>query len=85
MSKLRRLAALLVLCAACDDHKSTSQRDAGPTEPSPNASILPAPLASGIETTGAGKADEADAGRHEAPRAISDAGSDAAVPAEPHA
>jgi hypothetical protein len=85
MSKLRNLGALLMLCAACDDHKSTAQRDAGPTEPSPNASILPAPLASGIETTAAGKADDTDAGRHEALHAISDAGSDAALPAEPHA
>jgi hypothetical protein len=84
MPALRSLCALLALCAACDDHKSVAQHDAGPTEPSPNASILPAPLASGIETTGAGKADETDAGRREAPRMVSDAGSDAPPP-EPHA
>ncbi|HEX7451471.1 MAG TPA: hypothetical protein VF294_04270, partial [Polyangiaceae bacterium] len=64
MTELRGLCALLFLCAACDDHKSAAQRDAGPAEPSPNASILPAPLASGIETAGAGKADQADAGHH---------------------
>jgi hypothetical protein len=84
MIELRIVCALLVLCASCDDHKSTAQRNAGPTEPSPNASILPAPLASGIETTGAGKPDEADAGRHEATRTIADAGLDEAPP-EPHA
>src|SRR5450432_258905 len=71
MTELPKLCALLLLCAGCDDHKSAAQRDAGPTEPSPNASILPAPLASGIETAGAGKAD--------------DAGADAALPAEPRA
>lgn len=84
MTKLRIVCACVVLCAGCDDHKSTAQRDAGPTEPSPNASILPAPLASGIETAGAGKADDADAGRHDATRTIADAGPDAAPP-EPHA
>ncbi len=85
MTELRSLCTLLLLCAACDDHKSAAQHDAGPTEPSPNASILPAPLASGLETAGAGKADEADAGRHDVQRAISDAGADAALPAEPRA
>jgi hypothetical protein len=84
MTALRGVCVLLVLCAACDDHKSVAQHDAGPTEPSPNASILPAPLASGIETTGASKADEADAGHREAPHTITDAGSDAPPP-EPHA
>ncbi len=83
MTARRIVCALVVLCAGCDDHKSTAQRDAGPNEPSPNASILPAPLASGIETAGAGKADDADAGRHDTTRTIADAGSDAAPP-EPH-
>src|SRR5450432_862556 len=85
MAELRSLSALLFLCAACDDHKNAAQRDAGPAEPSPNASILPAPLASGIETAGAGKADQADAGHHDLQRPISDAGADAALPAEPRA
>jgi len=79
----------LVLCGAswalsvsCDDHKTSAARDAGLSEPSPNASILPAPLASGIES--AGKADDNDASHRDAGRAIADAGSDAAPP-EPHA
>ncbi len=74
----------LALCIACDDHKSVGPRDAGLTEPSPNASILPAPLASGLESTGAGKGGEADAGHHDSARLIADAGADAAPP-EPHA
>jgi hypothetical protein len=81
---LASYAALLVLCAACEDHKSSAVHDAGLTEPSPNASILPAPLASGLESAGASKTEAADGGRHEAARALADAGADAAAP-EPHA
>ena len=83
-----RLAApslvLVLAAAACDDHKSGAPRDAGLTEPSPNASILPAPLASGLETTATGKTQAEDAGHHDAAHSIADAGADAAAP-EPHA
>ena len=51
--------------------------DAGATEPSPNASILPAPLASTLETPAGSQ--PVDAGH-----ALLDAGADAAPP-EPHA
>src|SRR5882724_3976791 len=78
------LCALLMLGVGCNDRKTAAQRDAGPTEPSPNASILPAPLASGIEPTIVGKADEADASHHDTNRAVADAGADAAAP-EPRA
>lgn len=89
LSPSARLAATLVLVAssallpACDDHKAVSTHDAGLTEPSPNASILPAPLASGVEVPGAGKANGEDAEHRDAGRAIADAGADAAAP-EPH-
>ena len=75
--------AVFSLGVGCDDRKS-SARNPGLTEPSPNASILPAPLATGIETNGAAQADEEDAGHRDGGRAIGDAGSDAAPP-EPHA
>jgi hypothetical protein len=85
---MRRLgfltSAALLCCSACDDHKSNGQHDAGSSEPSPNASILPAPLASGLETAGTSKAEEADAGHRDLGHAILDAGADAAPP-EPHA
>ena len=66
-------ALALAWCTGCEEHKSASARDAGTTEPSPNASILPAPLASGADPPGVGKPE--DAGRPN-----SDAGSDAAAP-----
>ena len=59
-------------------------RDAGPTEPSPNASILPAPLASGSEVPGGSKKGNLDeAERRDAGHGGVDAGADAAPP-EPH-
>ena len=39
---------LVLAVAACESHPAPA--DAGPTEPSPNASILPAPLATGPDT-----------------------------------
>src|SRR6187431_1371424 len=67
---------------ACDDHKGSGGRDAGVTEPSPNASILPAPLAS--EVPGGAKANGEDPETRDAGHALSDAGP-AAPPPEPHA
>ncbi len=78
------VTASLTLCAACDDRKPTLGRDAGSNEPSPNASILPAPLASGIEAPASGKASPEDAEHHDAGHPVLDAGPDAAPP-EPHA
>jgi hypothetical protein len=71
------------LCAACDDHRASVGRDAGPSEPSPNASILPAPLASNLEAPGNGKSNPEDTERRDAGHLAFDAGADAAVP-EPH-
>ena len=68
----------------CDDRKATTTRNAGPTEPSPNASILPAPLASGIEAPGVAKSNGEDNEHRDAGHALLDAGADAA-PLEPHA
>ncbi len=68
------VAAVAVLAAgACEEHKSNSAHDAGVTEPSPNASILPAPLSSVADPNGVGKPEDAG-------RAIFDAGADAAPP-----
>ena len=39
----------LVVCLVGCGNRAAPQVDAGPTEPSPNASILPAPLATGLE------------------------------------
>src|SRR3954447_20042581 len=81
----RGLASVLtlgVLLSACDDHKQTGGKDAGPTEPSPNASILPAPLAS--EVPGGAKANGEDSEHRDAGHSQSDAGQDAPPP-EPHA
>ena len=73
-----------LLCASCDDHKSASGRYVGPTEPSPNASILPAPLASGTEVPGSGKkAGSEEAEHRDAGHGMVDASADAAPP-EPH-
>lgn len=71
-------ACLLVLayCGACDERKSPSGRDAGPIEPSPNASILPAPLASGADPPGVGKPEDAG-------RPVLDASTSDASPPEP--
>ncbi len=77
-------AALWLAAAACEDRKNIAQRPTGPTEPSPNANILPAPLASGIDNPAAAHAEAEDAGRHDPPRP-SDAGSDAAPPEPAHA
>jgi len=71
-----------VALGACDDHKPSSVKDAGLTEPSPNASILPAPLAS--EVPGGAKANGEDSEHRDAGHAPADAGADAPPP-EPHA
>ncbi len=66
--KRRSAPLLLLLLASACRTESKDQVHTGPIEPSPNASILPAPLASGdVE----GKTDSSDAG------ALRDAGSDA--------
>jgi len=69
-------ALSLALGTGCEEHRSPSTRDAGLTEPSPNASILPAPLASGADPPGIGK--PPDAGKP-----IADAGTSDAAPPEP--
>jgi hypothetical protein len=74
--------ALGMVFSACDDHKPSVGKDAGLTEPSPNASILPAPLAS--EVPGGAKANGEDSEARDAGHALADAGLDAAPP-EPHA
>ena len=82
----RRASAALVtalLCSACDDRKATRAFDAG-TEPSPNASILPAPLASGVEAPSPDKSDTDAIGRRDAGRTPADAGLEAPAP-EPRA
>ncbi len=53
------LAAALV-CLGCETHAAPP--NAGPVEPSPNASILPAPLATGPEALQASDAGPSDAG-----------------------
>ena len=86
----RQLCALALaggtglLHVGCDDRKNNSPRDAGLTEPSPNASILPAPLASGIEAPGAIKANAEDSEHRDAGHTLQDAGAEAVLP-EPHA
>lgn len=73
--------AIGVAASACDEHKPSVGKDAGLTEPSPNASILPAPLAS--EVPGGAKAN--GEGEHrDAGHTPSDAGADAPPP-EPRA
>ncbi len=47
----------LFFCLIGCNNRVASQVDAGPTEPSPNASILPAPLATGLEQAQAGPRD----------------------------
>ena len=49
---------LALACAGCEN-RVVSSVDAGPTEPSPNASILPAPLATGLEQSQVGPRDAA--------------------------
>jgi len=67
--------------SSCEEHKPSVGKDAGLTEPSPNASILPAPLAS--EVPGGAKAN--GEGEHrDAGHAPNDAGADAPPP-EPRA
>jgi len=81
----RALSAVLtvaLLAIACDDHKPSSGKDAGLTEPSPNASILPAPLAS--EVPGGAKANGEDGEHRDAGHALAEAGADAPPP-EPRA
>jgi hypothetical protein len=56
---LRAHYCVLVLGLVGCENKSAALPDAGPTEPSPNASILPAPLATGIEQAHAGPRDAA--------------------------
>ena len=53
---LRRPLALCLFALGCEN-RSAAPADAGPTEPSPNASILPAPLATGLEQSQAGPRD----------------------------
>ena len=55
---MRRYGALFVCLVGCNT-RIPSQVDAGPTEPSPNASILPAPLATGLEQAQPGPRDAA--------------------------
>jgi len=76
------MLAVGIAAGACDDHKASGGKDAGVTEPSPNASILPAPLAS--EVPGGAKANGEDPETRDAGHALSDAGP-AAPPPEPHA
>ena len=71
-----------VVVSACDDRKGSGSKDAGLTEPSPNASILPAPLAS--EVPGGAKANGEGPEQRDAGHVPSDAGP-AAPPPEPHA
>src|SRR4051812_13811822 len=75
--------AVLGLLSGCDDHKAAAGHDAGPSEPSPNASILPAPLASNLEAPSAGKSPAEELDRRDAGHGFLDAGADAAV-VEPH-
>jgi hypothetical protein len=68
--------------SACDEHKPSNGKDAGLTEPSPNASILPAPLAS--EVPGGAKANGEDSQHRDAGHSPTEVGP-AAPPPEPHA
>ncbi|HYP98339.1 MAG TPA: hypothetical protein VER96_06675 [Polyangiaceae bacterium] len=77
----RRICCVLALgvaVSACDDHKQSSSKDAGLTEPSPNASILPAPLAS--EVPGGAKANGEESEHRDAGHALAEAGADAPPP-----
>lgn len=76
------LLALCVAASACENHKPSETKDAGPTEPSPNASILPAPLASDVP--GSAKANGEDGEHRDAGHPVAEAGADAPPP-EPHA
>ncbi|MEO6600186.1 MAG: hypothetical protein ABIQ16_09965, partial [Polyangiaceae bacterium] len=84
---VRAASAVIVIislqCAACDEHKASVGRAAAPSEPSPNASILPAPLASNLETPGNGKSSPEETERRDAGHSSLDAGAEAVVP-EPH-
>jgi len=75
--------AASLFAGACEDHKVSVGKDAGLTEPSPNASILPAPLASGNETPTGAKTSAEDGASRDAGHAPADAGLDA-PPLEPH-
>jgi hypothetical protein len=74
--------AIGLSASACDDHKQAGSKDAGLTEPSPNASILPAPLAS--EVPGGAKANGEENEHRDAGHALAEAGADAPPP-EPRA
>jgi len=74
--------AFSLAASACDDHKQSTSKDAGLTEPSPNASILPAPLASDVP--GGAKANGEDGEHRDAGHTPGDAGADAPPP-EPRA
>jgi len=78
---LGSVVAVGLLLGACDDRKQGGVKDAGLTEPSPNASILPAPLAS--EVPGGAKANGEDSEHRDAGHSL-DAGLDTPLP-EPHA
>lgn len=72
------------LCSwGCEDRKNSSTRSAGVTEPSPNATILPAPLASGIEAVSASKPSSEETEHRDAGHPLLDAGADE-TPPEPH-
>ena len=78
----RGLLAASLVVSACEDRKAPSGKDAGLTEPSPNASILPAPLAS--EVPGGAKANGEESEHRDAGHPLADAGADAPPP-EPRA
>ena len=74
------LGALL----ACEDRKREAGHGTGTTEPSPNATILPAPLASGIEGVNGSKPSGDEADHRDAGHASPDAGTVAPeAPPEP--
>jgi hypothetical protein len=52
-----RPALVVALASLACESRPVSPADAGPTEPSPNASILPAPLATGLEQAQPGPRD----------------------------
>jgi hypothetical protein len=78
----KSLLAICVALSACEDHKQTNGKDAGLTEPSPNASILPAPLAS--EVPGGAKANGEDSEHRDAGHPVPDNSADPPPP-EPRA
>ncbi|HYP75577.1 MAG TPA: hypothetical protein VER12_06480 [Polyangiaceae bacterium] len=82
MARVFSALLTLMVAVACDDRKQTSTKGAGLTEPSPNASILPAPLAS--EVPGGAKANGEDNEHRDGGHTLPEAGADAPPP-EPRA